>query len=109
MPNRVHLGVERNGTAWREQAVCKPENGYDPELWFPAGGALDTSELRPFGTRTEQRRARRRRMMQEAEAKALCLRCPVRAECLQYADDNDEREGIWGGLTPQERGKQPLR
>lgn len=35
-------------------------------------------------------------------AKAICAACPVQAECLQKALDNDEH-GIWGGLTEVER------
>jgi WhiB family redox-sensing transcriptional regulator len=38
-----------------------------------------------------------------AKAKAICGWCPVRAECLEWALDNDERFGIWGGLSPLER------
>lgn len=38
-----------------------------------------------------------------APAKKICLDCPVRAECLQYALDHDERFGIWGGLSERER------
>ncbi|HEX6523076.1 MAG TPA: WhiB family transcriptional regulator [Streptosporangiaceae bacterium] len=38
-----------------------------------------------------------------AEAKQICRRCPVRAECLAFATSNDERFGIWGGLDPDER------
>lgn len=82
--------------------MCRPANGYDPELWFPP-------PPRPFGTRVEQQAARDRRLRQEIEAKRLCATCTVRPECLNYAEDNDEREGIWAGLTPQERGKTPLR
>lgn len=38
-----------------------------------------------------------------AEAKRMCTECPVREECLGYALANDERHGVWGGLTPVER------
>ena len=47
-----------------------------------------------------------------AEAKKVCLACPVRKQCLDYALANDERFGIWGGLSERERRKlkngQPL-
>ena len=31
------------------------------------------------------------------EARAMCLGCPVRRACAQWADSNDERFGIWAG------------
>lgn len=37
------------------------------------------------------------------DAKAICRRCGVIDECLQWALDNDERIGIWGGLSAKER------
>ena len=37
------------------------------------------------------------------EAKRVCRSCDVRAECLDYALGNDERFGIWGGLSERER------
>lgn len=37
------------------------------------------------------------------EAKAMCLQCPARAACLQFALDRDERWGIYGATTPGER------
>lgn len=37
------------------------------------------------------------------EARAVCLSCPVRAECLVHALEQKERFGMWGGLTPIER------
>lgn len=37
------------------------------------------------------------------EAKKVCLACPVRDECLQYAMDNVEDSGIWGGFSSRER------
>ena len=36
-------------------------------------------------------------------AKRVCRSCEVRAECLEYALENDERFGIWGGLSERER------
>ncbi|MGJ5751555.1 transcription factor WhiB [Streptomyces puniciscabiei] len=38
-----------------------------------------------------------------AEAKELCAACPVRRECLNYALENELKDGIWGGLTEAER------
>lgn len=54
---------------------------HDPELWFPANG---------------DRAAAKR-------AKAICWSCPVRAACLEWALGANERTGIWGGTTPNER------
>lgn len=51
----------------------------DPELFFPEKGG---------STR---------------EAKRICGRCGVKAECLEYALAHDERFGIWGGLSERER------
>ena len=39
----------------------------------------------------------------ESAAKALCAECQVKDECLRFALDNDEPEGVWGGLTTAER------
>lgn len=39
------------------------------------------------------------------EAKRICAACSVRAECLEYALENDERFGVWGGLSERERRK----
>ncbi len=61
---------------WRDLALCAE---IDPERWFPEKGA---------STR---------------EAKQVCRKCDVRAECLAYALRNGEREGIWGGMSDRER------
>ncbi|KPI33162.1 transcription factor WhiB [Actinobacteria bacterium OV450] len=37
------------------------------------------------------------------EAKRLCGACEGRAACLEYALANDERFGVWGGLSESER------
>ena len=39
----------------------------------------------------------------EKAAKAMCGRCPVAALCLDYALDNNEQHGIWGGLGQRQR------
>lgn len=46
-----------------------------------------------------------------AAAKKLCAQCPLgpygppatKERCLEYALDNDERDGVWGGKSPKER------
>src|SRR4051794_24716191 len=63
---------------WQERALCAQT---DPEAFFPEKGG---------STR---------------EAKKVCLSCDVRGECLEYALQNDERFGIWGGLSERERRK----
>lgn len=63
---------------WQERALCAQT---DPEAFFPEKGG---------STR---------------EAKRVCVSCEVRAECLEYALANDERFGIWGGLSERERRK----
>lgn len=61
---------------WQERALCAQT---DPEAFFPEKGG---------STR---------------EAKRICMGCEVRTECLEYALANDERFGIWGGLSERER------
>lgn len=36
-------------------------------------------------------------------ARRFCASCPVIKDCLIYALQNDERFGIWGGFTAEER------
>ncbi len=61
---------------WQERALCAQT---DPEAFFPEKGG---------STR---------------EAKRVCQSCDVRMDCLEYALANDERFGIWGGLSERER------
>lgn len=63
---------------WQLSGACQYT---DPDLFFPGKGG---------STR---------------EAKAVCRGCEVRADCLEYALGNDERFGIWGGLSGRERRK----
>ncbi len=77
---------------WFDQARCM---GMDIEVFY--GEEEDQQERgshRPYLLPAEV-----------AQAKAMCRDCPVREQCLEYALDNDERHGIWGGLTTKERRK----
>ena len=39
----------------------------------------------------------------EAQAKSICRKCPVVAECLLDAINRKESYGIWGSFAPKER------
>jgi WhiB family redox-sensing transcriptional regulator len=38
-----------------------------------------------------------------AAAKRVCAGCPVRVRCLERAMEADERWGVWGGTSEDER------
>jgi len=63
-------------TTWRDDAACK---GLDTDIFFPA-------------TDTEA-----------GAAKLVCAGCPVRSECLEWALLSRQEDGVWGGLTDNER------
>jgi len=65
-----------NPLAWQTDSLCAQT---DPEAFFPEKGG---------STR---------------DAKKICTTCEVKAQCLEYALANDERFGIWGGLSERER------
>ena len=62
--------------AFMDLGSCR---GMDPDIFFPDRG----ESLRP--------------------AKAVCEDCIVRDECLEFALDNRERFGVWGGTSERER------
>lgn len=37
------------------------------------------------------------------QAKAICGSCWMQAKCLSFALETNEKEGVWGGTTPNER------
>lgn len=41
--------------------------------------------------------------MEYEPARRLCRSCPVQGTCLEWAIENREPLGMWGGLTPKER------
>lgn len=57
---------------WQAQAVCAQ---VDDEIFFPVKGG------------------------NPAPAQRVCLGCPVRTDCLEFALEHDIEFGIWGGTT----------
>lgn len=41
----------------------------------------------------------------DSAAKAVCSRCPVKADCLEHAIANREDHGVWGGMNAPERAR----
>ena len=78
VPERIELALDPidDDDQWQERGLCAQT---DPEAFFPEKGG---------STR---------------EAKRICQGCEVRDRCLEYALANDERFGIWGGLSERER------
>jgi WhiB family redox-sensing transcriptional regulator len=74
---------------WMDAAECR---GEDLILFFGIDG-----ERQP------------EREIRERKAKAVCMRCPVRAECLDYAVSRPEKSGLWGGLNEDERAMERRR
>ncbi|GAA2305268.1 WhiB family transcriptional regulator [Streptomyces kunmingensis] len=66
---------------WLERAACV---GEDPELFFPVGSTGPA-------------------LLDVHEAKAVCERCPVMSECLEYALRTGQTTGVWGGTSETER------
>lgn len=63
---------------WMEDGLCAQT---DPEMFFPEKGGSTKG------------------------AKRVCASCDVREQCLAFALKNEERFGIWGGLSERERRK----
>jgi len=83
LPGSLVMGIgamrERTETlkaTWRDEAACK---GLDTDIFFPASDA------------------------EAGPAKLICAGCPVRAECLEWALLSRQEDGVWGGLTDNER------
>jgi WhiB family redox-sensing transcriptional regulator len=69
------------GDPWTMQAACRDMDG---EIFFPTSIAEDRFD----------------------RAKEICRSCEVKKQCLKLVDhlaEQDDRWGIFGGLTPHER------
>jgi WhiB family transcriptional regulator, redox-sensing transcriptional regulator len=70
-----------NLAEWWSLAACQST---DPDLFFPISAAGPAQ-------------------LQVERAKAVCAGCPVRSDCLRYALAAGPLQGVWGGLTEEER------
>jgi WhiB family redox-sensing transcriptional regulator len=66
---------------WRDNAACRDA---DPELFFPTGTAGPA-------------------LHQIGEAKRICQACSAQIQCLAWALGNGITDGVWGGITEDER------
>lgn len=73
---------------WRRHARCR---GLPTDMFF-------AFELHQGG----------RRAAVEEDVKRICLRCPVRMKCLDFALKTAEKHGIWGATTPRERTRMAI-
>lgn len=74
-----------NFLEWRDKGKCKK---LDVNIFFPPEVQTPT----------------RKEELQILKAQEICMGCPVRAQCLHYAIDENIEGGIWGGATgPQRR------
>ena len=71
--------IDLTVTPWREAAACLAVT--DEVSFFPSKEDL----------------------VGIARSKAVCSTCPVADECLTWAIESNQSEGIWGGHTPKER------
>lgn len=84
MPRYRNLEPTSAFWSWRDRAACI---GND-DLFYSA-------EDEPKGERR----------LKEKKAKSICVTCPVLDTCRQFAMEEKELYGVWGGLTESERHK----
>ncbi len=81
MNNPFLAALRVNDKPWQDQAECI---GFGEVMYPESGHGPDPRDM-------------------YSEAKSFCRGCPVLEQCLRYAMQADERFGVWGGLTPDER------
>lgn len=73
------IGIDM-ANQWFKQGNCY---GKDTDIFFPETGNTQAAR----------------------KAVVVCKGCPVAAECLSYALNNNEKFGVWGGFTVRRRRK----
>lgn len=67
------------------------------ESWREAAACFDHQEVGFFPARDDAAGISR--------AKAVCATCLVRDDCLLFAIETNQPDGIWGGMTVRERAR----
>jgi WhiB family transcriptional regulator, redox-sensing transcriptional regulator len=80
----LDLLSEAPATSWQQRGLCRET---DATVFFPPSNFEHKAE----------------REAREEKAKAICLRCPVRPQCLDWALATREPFGVWGGYSELER------
>lgn len=87
--------------AWRDRAACL---GMDAAVFYPHaihGTGYGVAERHKGGAQTAKQLEALE--LQERPAKAICASCGVREECLAFAVETGQGDGIWGGMNARER------
>jgi WhiB family redox-sensing transcriptional regulator len=77
-----------------EVDTAPPCREIDPEAFFPDPNVARTNFTQEAGAAV---------LRTTITALEACARCPMQKACLQFAMDNQESYGIWGGTFPHER------
>jgi WhiB family redox-sensing transcriptional regulator len=75
---RLQLTAERV-LSWRSSAAC---SGLPHNIFFPSAEANDA---------------------EVAYAKEICDSCQVADACLEFAFETNQRSGVWGGTSEEDR------
>ena len=67
----------------------------EPEFWREGAACADRPEIDFFAPSEDGEEVRR--------AKTICASCPVLDDCLAFAIETNQPDGIWGGHTAKER------
>lgn len=67
----------------------------EPEFWREGAACADRPEVDFFAPSEAGEEVRR--------AKAICTSCPVSDDCLAFAIETNQPDGVWGGHTAKER------
>src|SRR5699024_7521367 len=97
-------------TDWHRGVDTPPEVAAPLELWHAPPGGGPTPVDRPRACQADARCAQPapeacfpENGRSTRDAKKVCGSCPVKQQCLDSALANDERFGIWGGMSERER------